>query len=41
MSIEKNNEITVKVLDIDSQGRINLSMKDLEKGREETEHQDK
>ncbi len=35
------DEITVKVLDIDSQGRINLSMKDLEKGREETEHQDK
>ena len=29
------DEITVKVTDIDSQGRINLSMKDLEKGKEE------
>ncbi len=35
------DEITVKVTDIDNQGRINLSMKDLEKGKEENEHKDK
>ena len=31
------DEITVKVTDIDNQGRINLSMKDLEKGQDKKE----
>ena len=32
------DEITVKVTDIDNQGRINLSMKDLEKGQDKKEN---
>ena len=33
------DEIRVKVSDIDHQGRINLSMKDLEMGHKEHEHE--
>lgn len=34
------DEITVKVYEIDNQGRINLTMKDLEAGNKETENKE-